>query len=154
MKWLTSITLLLIFGGCDTKENEPNKNKVEQSINQPSKSMTELKKAVLYNGDINAYNELDIAYLDYTFQEEFLLYAMIMANKYDYPQAYFDVFTCLTGIYLSDLNQLDEKTASLAIDYLLKAYEKGHHQAKDMVEEYEITSNENSKQQIERIFKD
>ncbi len=154
MKSVEFIIFIMVFLGCGVKNNEPIKSEVEQSLNQPLKNITELKESVLYNGDIGAYNELDIAYLDHTFQEEFLLYAMIMANKYNYPQAYYDVFTCLTDIYLSDLNQLDEKTASLAIDYLLQANEKGHHQAKDIVEEYKIINNDNSKQQIERIFKE
>lgn len=153
MKW-NVIIFFLFFIGCDMKNDSTQNNKSERSINQLSTNENELKKSILFKGDIDAYNSLGTAYLDYTFQEEFLLYAMIMANKYEYPQAYFDVFTCLTDIYLSDLNQIDDKTASLAIDYLLKAYEKGHHQAKDVVEEYEITSNENSKQQIERIFKE
>jgi hypothetical protein len=148
------IIFCLLFIGCNMENNNKSNNKPKQSMNQQTTNQSELKKAILLSGDIAAYQLLNTEYLDYTFPEEFLLYAMIMANKYDYPQAHFDVFTCLTDIYLSDLNQLDEKTASLAIDYLLKAYEKGHHQAKEMVEEYKITSNENSRQQIERIFKD
>jgi hypothetical protein len=76
-----------------------------------------------------------------------------MSNKFDYPQAYYDVFTCLTDVYLSDLHQIDDKTASMAIDYLLKANERGHQQAKEIVTEYKIKRNENSKQQIQRIFK-
>lgn len=153
MKWRLIIFCLLLIG-CNMGNNNKSNNEPKQSMNQHTTNQNELKKAILFSGDIAAYQSLNTEYLDYNYPEEFLLYAMIMANKYDYPQAYFDVFTCLTDIYLSDLNQLDEKTASLAIDYLLKAYEKGHHQAKDMVEEYEITSNKNSKQQIERIFKD
>jgi hypothetical protein len=126
----------------------------ERSINQFSTNENELKKAILFNGDIDAYNSLSIAYLDYSFQEEFLLYAMIMANKYKYPQAYFDVFTCLTDIYFADISKIDEETANLAIEYLLKAYNKGHHQAKDMVEEFSIVNNQNNIQQVERIFKE
>jgi len=154
MRWMLIIFCSFLFG-CNMENSNKSNNGAKQSMNnQQTTNQSELKKAILLSGDIGAYQSLNTEYLDYAFPEEFLLYAMVMANKYDYPQAYFDVFTCLTDIYLSNLNQLDEKTASLAIDYLLKAYEKGHHQAKDMVEEYEITSNENSKQQIEKIFKD
>ena len=121
-------------------------------MNEPTRSEKELKKLILYNGDEDAYDELDIAYLDHSFQEEFLLYALIMANKYDYPQAYFDVFYCLTGIY-GDITKIDVKTAALAIEYLLQANEKGHHQANKMVQEYNIDIEKNSKQQIIKIFK-
>jgi len=150
MKRVTLILFASFLLGCNM-ENEKSDN---SSMNQPSKSITELKEAVIIKGDTNAYYELSVAYLDYTFQEEFLIYAVIMANKYDYPQAYFDVFTCLTDVYLSDISKIDDETANLAIEYLLKAYNKNHHQAKDMVEEYSIMNNQNNIQQIERIFKE
>jgi hypothetical protein len=41
----------------------------------------------------------------------------------------------------------------LAIEYLQEACEKGHHQANGIVEEDGITSNEEGKQQIQRIFR-
>jgi len=150
MKWLILLQSLLVFGGCNMKSSD---NNTEVSMNQISANENELKKAVLYKGDISAYESLSTAYLDYSFSEEFLLYAMVMANKYELPQAYFDVFTCLTDTYLSDISKIDETTANLAISYLIKAAEKGHHQGKEIIEEFSISSsNLNSKQQVERIF--
>lgn len=137
---------------CDMKKSEINSNDSIRSMNQPTIGEIDLKKSILYNGDTNAYDKLSISYLDHSIQEEFLFYALIMANKYDYPQAYFDVYFYLTQTFSNDINNMDEHSAKLAIDYLLKAKEKGHHQAKDIVEEYSITNMENSKQQIERIF--
>lgn len=107
----------------------------------------------MYKGDTNAYEELRVAYLDETFNEEFLIYAMVMANKYDYPQAYWDVFDHLRLMYWSDINQIDEQTATLAIDYLLKASKRGHHQAREEVEEHNVTRKKNNKQQIVAISK-
>lgn len=155
MRWFILIIVsVLVFMSCDMKSNKTNSNEVVRSMNQPTVSESELKKAVLYDGDKSAYDELSISYLDHSFQEEFLFYAIIMANKYDYPQAYFDVYFYLTQTFSSDINNMDESSANLAIEYLLRAHEKGHHQAKDIVEEFSITSSENSKQQIERIFKE
>ena len=151
---LTLSIILFAFTGCDMKRGETKSNKVEKSMNQRTISDSELKKAVLYDGDESAYDDLSIVYLDYTFQEEFLLYALVMANKYDYPQAYFDVFSCLTDIYSSDITKIDDRTATLAIEYLLQANEKGHHQANEMVQEYNIEVEKNSKQQIIKIFKE
>lgn len=145
---------LFAFINCDMKKSESNPNEIVRSMNQPTVSESELKKAVLYDGSTSAYDELSVSYLDHNFQEEFLFYAMIMANKYDYPQAYFDVYFYLTQTFSRDIKSIDERSAKLAIEYLLKSYEKGHHQAKDIVEEYSVTSSENSKQQIERIFKE
>jgi hypothetical protein len=154
MRRITLIIFFSILVGCNTdNSNKKSICECKQSINQQPSNQNLLKKAILYNGDIKAYKSLDIEYLDYAYTEEFLLYAMIMANKFDYPQAYYDVFTCLTDVYLSDFHRIDDKTASLAIDYLLKAYERGHKQAKEIVIEFNIKRNENSKQQIERIFK-
>lgn len=155
MRWsILIIVSVLVFMSCDMKSNKTNSNEVVRSMNQPTVSESELKKAVLYEGDTGAYYELSISYLDHSFQEEFLFYAIIMANKYAYPQACFDVYFYLTQTFSSDINNMDENSANLAIEYLLKAHEKGHHQAKDIVEEFSITGSENSKQQIERIFKE
>ena len=88
----------------------------------------------------------------FAFDEEFLIYALIMANKYDYPQAYFDVYFYLTNVF-PDISDIDEATANMAISYLLKAKDKGHHQAIDIVEKYNISSTENSKQYLEEIYK-
>lgn len=148
---IISICLLLI--GCDLKKEDTMKKEEDAPMNQPLRSEKNLKEMVLNNGDTDAYYELSIAYLDHPYQEEFLLYAMIMANKYDYPQAYFDVFDCFVLSYWSDVSKIDEQSANLAIEYLIKAYERGHHQATEMVQKHSINKHENSKQQIERIFK-
>ena len=123
------------------------------SINQPLESEIALKKAVLHEGDIIAYKTLSHASLNYEISEEFLLYAIIMANKYDYPQAYFDVFTELTKVFWDDLTKMDEKSAEIAIEYLIPAAVKGHHQANDMVDNYNIKIDDNGKEQIIRIYK-
>ncbi len=123
------------------------------SFNQPDQDLRVLKKSVLQEGDTIAYRSLSIAFLDNDVTEEFLLYAMIMANKYDYPQAYFDVFNRLTKVFWFDLTKIDEKSAELAIEYLIYAAEKGHSQAKRMVEKYQIESKVNSKEKILEIYR-
>jgi hypothetical protein len=159
MKTFIILTITILFFSCNL-ENKKEENKHEKhnelsfSTNQQGNSNeTELKMAVLYEGDTQSYERLDIAFLDYSFQEEFLIYALIMANKYDYPQAYFDVYVCLTNVF-SDISEIDEATANLAISYLLKAKDKGHHQANDIVEKHNISSTENSKQYLEEIYKE
>ncbi|MFV0531174.1 MAG: hypothetical protein ACK5MD_07015 [Flavobacteriales bacterium] len=61
-----------------------------------------------------------------------------MANKFDYPQAYFDVYSCLVNVFYSDITKIDESTATLAITYLENAAKKGHEQAQEMVKEFSI----------------
>lgn len=152
MRYNIIIFICLLLIGCSLKKEDTMKKDGDTPMNQPLRSETSLKEAILINGDTDAYYELKIAYLDHPFQEEFLLYAMIMANKYNYPQAYFDVFDCFVLSYWSDITKIDEQSANLAIEYLTKAYDRGHHQAIEMVRKHSINRNENSKQQIERIF--
>ena len=127
-------TLLLSCNNSDKKSiiNE------EVSMNQTSKSLSELGSLVIDDGDTLAYYDLSVAYLDMSHPEEFLVYALIMANKYDYPQAHFDVYSCLVNVYYSDITKIDEITATLAIKYLKSAAKKGHEQAQEMVKEFSI----------------
>ncbi len=108
-------------------------------MNEPSRPMSELEYLVLEKGDTNAYEELDIAYLDYE-HGKFFKFAKVMADKYDYTQAYYDVYlqtlksTHREGTTLS-LDSCTIEERNLAIKYLKMAEEKGQHQAKDEIEE-------------------
>ena len=85
-----------------------------------------LKKLVLSNGDTIAYSELRIEYLEvHYYEEEFLLYSIIMADKYNYPQAYYYVYECLTSIFERHhyAGKIDEKTKELALKYLREGVE-------------------------------
>ncbi|MDH5718860.1 MAG: hypothetical protein OEZ22_14635 [Spirochaetia bacterium] len=133
-----------------------NKKKEEEaiSINQNYYVTAKHKDLIIEKGDIDAYKKLDIAYLEEPFQGEFLYYAMIMANKYDHPQAYYDVYLLLVDIYRKNINDIDENTANLAIEYLLKAYNKNHHQARGEVEDYSIRyDKKTNRKQIIKMYK-
>lgn len=101
-------------------------------------------KENIYNGSKEYYNELRKYYFKIGFYK-FFSWALFMANKYNYPQAYFDVYYSLydlntLGKYKKDnnmsLDKLDKKTQKLAIEYLTKATEKGHNQAKEILGKY------------------
>jgi hypothetical protein len=138
MRVLIIIFTVYYFTAC-IQNGEKVSNITEKSINQPTRSLSTLKQLVLTKGDEDAYYELSMAYLDFEYPEEFLMYAMFMANRYNHAQAYFDVYNCLENIYYSDITKIDEETARLAIDYLIKASEKEHEQAQEMVKEYSVT---------------
>ena len=119
-------------------------------MNSADCSLKELEQLVIEKGDTSAYQEMSIQYLDLR-KQEFLFYALVMANKYDYPQAFFDVFDCLT--YLDNYDLMDEKTAALAIKYLILAANMGHEQAQEMISEYDIIeSDTNYVAQIKRLY--
>lgn len=139
MKIKLLIFAIVCFLGCNSSPEQA-KKEVDESNHQPLSSASMLKNLVLSKGNVDAYQKLRIAYLDIEFPEEILFYAMIMANKYDYPLAYFDVYQSIVKAFRNDIEAIDEKSASLAIDYLLKASEKKHEQAQDFVEKYSVSN--------------
>ena len=99
----------------------------------------------LNKGDTIAYYDLFISYLDRRIQD-FLPYALIMANKYQYHLAYYHVYLCL--LLISDdwdeeagnytLDKLDTTTCDMAIDYLRKGVVKGDKQCMHRLGDYYI----------------
>ena len=147
---MKKIVILLVMSslfGC----RDISKNKAI-SMNTANQSDAELRQLIIQKGDSCAYDKLSVQYLDYGYQD-FLFYAVIIANKYNYPQAYFDLFFCLIYEYIDIYELIDEKTAALAIEYLIKAANMGHKQAQEMISEYDITEfDTNYVTQIKRIY--
>ncbi|TAF33901.1 MAG: hypothetical protein EAZ57_04165 [Cytophagales bacterium] len=139
MRILIIIFTLFQLVACNQKTQKDSKS-FDRSINEPTRSMSLLKGLVLRKGDKDAYYELQMAYLDLTYPEEFLLYAMTMANKYDFPEAYFDVYNCIVSINRLDIKSIDQKSASLAVEYLLIASKKNHEQAQEIVNKYSVNN--------------
>lgn len=121
------VFIVLMFLSCNFK-----KEKVIP-MNYSERSDSELEKLVIEKGDTTAYYELSINYLDYP-SERFLPYALIMANKYNYPQAYFDVYDRLWYLYDSP-DSLDNTSKEMALEYLRKAASKGHIQAREILKD-------------------
>ncbi len=81
-------------------------------------------------GDAIAYDALSIYFSCSENSEELLPYAFLMANKYNYKKAYYDVFDCFWSIYAETgsivlLDNLDATTRNLALEYLKKGAELG-----------------------------
>ena len=102
-----------MFAGCNYSKEKG------IPMNDSERSDSELEKLVIEKGDTSAYYELFVNYLDYP-SERFLPYALIMANKYNYPQAYFDVYDRLWHLYDSP-DSLDNTSKKMAIEYLVKS---------------------------------
>lgn len=124
MKQIYVLVFILIFLiSCQSK-----KQPVEVITMNNTRPMSELKELVL-KGDTLAYDELQTAYLDEKYKEEYLLYSIVMADKYNYPPAYFQVYNCLTGVFESGKVIIDKKTIDLALKYLEKGVELNECQA-------------------------
>jgi hypothetical protein len=88
-------------------------------------SIDTLKDLVL-KGNKQACIGLKEAYLDIRYyQQEFLLYSLIMANKFNFPDAYYFVYSDWTGIYNINFRheKMNEKTKSITMDYLKRGAE-------------------------------
>lgn len=102
----------------------------------PTITIEEIKMNVR-KGDTNAYNQL--AHINLTHPEDQLFWALLMAHKYDYNLAYFDVFSCLLDANLCQgysMDKVDAKSRKMALDYLLIAAKKGHKQSKEIIKDY------------------
>ncbi len=140
LAWLVGISIIAAGLAIYWKSNLNQLEEGARTMNQPNRSITSIQNDVLSKGDTNAYLELRTAYLDYS-PEEFLFWALIMANKYEYPPAYLDVYYTLLDAYCCDvstgnLDKMDRKTREIALNYLKAAAEKGNEQAKQVWEQH------------------
>lgn len=116
--------LLLIFAACK-KENEKIIVEEENSASYFQKKMNNiqlmdsLSKRIIDHGDTKAYFEIQSIYnIGEQRQTSALYYALIMANKYHYNQAYYDVY------YILNSPKVDNKTREMANEYLKKYKEE------------------------------
>lgn len=82
-------------------------------------SVDVVKKNVLLNGSINDYCNLKKIFDKTVNPEEILYYSLIMANKFNYVPANYDVYKVLTDFFArNNLGELDDETKRLAVSYL------------------------------------
>ena len=144
MKNITKISIfILLFSSCNEdgkKSGESLPRNSSELISGVSlsemKEMTTYKNEVLHSGKISSYKKLQIFYADKLLFNELLFSAIIMANKYGYTPAYYDVFKGLKFTHPSgDFKKLDSLSKKLATYYLLKAHELGDSQALYQIKE-------------------
>lgn len=103
------------------------KSIIEDTVEKP---IYDLIRKAIAKGDTVAYSNVSSIYFHEENETEFLYVAMIMANKYDYSAAYYDVYTTFAYPYTGErLDAMDHDTKCLALYYLLRAKEKGVDQA-------------------------
>lgn len=88
------------------------------------------------HGDTMAYNKVQSFFTLEMRDNEFLYYSIIMANKYNFRDAYFNVYWTLANPGTGEsFDQLDSKTQNLALYYLLMSHELGRENSKYSIEE-------------------
>lgn len=120
MKYLRLLSfIVLIAVACKRKAVNP----TQVYTMNDTRPIEKLKELVLSKGDTTAFNELAIAFFNQDHKEEYLIYSVIMANKYHFPRAYYQVYNCLTSVCESSNIIIDKETMELAIKYVKKGAE-------------------------------
>jgi hypothetical protein len=149
-----AFVLFAILGGCSSTRSGAGVKDQAITPGDGYKVTDKDKRLVIQKGDQRAYDHLRYAYLHYPYpiQDEFLYYAMVMANKYGDAQGCYDVFDLLLTMR-KKIEDIDSDTANVAMMYLLMAYRKRHHQAVSTVEGHSVVYDEaTNREQLIRIF--
>lgn len=114
MKIISGVFLMIFLFSCQIKSEENSK-----PMNLAKRPIEEITSEV-YEGNVASYQQLRIVYLDMP-PDEFLFWAMIMANKYDYGPAYLDVYYSMKYAYErggKDFDKKDKMTKEFLLKYL------------------------------------
>ena len=132
---LSFVACLLILGFGENKNTNVDKHNPTQILYIPV-SVNQVKGNVLFKGSVDDYLVLKDLYAGTANPEEILFYSMLMAGKYDYTPANYDVYQALDSFFSRNkLGDFDEETRRLAMQYLkfgamkgdraaIKAYDK------------------------------
>ncbi len=140
MKIILILAVVVVCFSCQQEPKQENrKNVLDIAPSNPldnHKYMDSLIARAIWHGDTRAYAFAQSHYLLAERNEEFLWTALTFANKYNNSQACFCVYNILNGRRIGeDISNMDPKTKSMAMYYLLKSYELGDNNAKYIVEE-------------------
>lgn len=136
--------LCLLFCNCDSRS----------PLIKDDKTLRSLIDKALNENDEFAYSEVRAHYFSEERLQDFCYYAIKMANKYDYPDAYYDVFVTLTLTENKPIDSLENKTRCLALYYLLKAKELGSERGKYDIQNIFPDSIPNSTYYLEEMSKE
>lgn len=99
-------------------------------------SLDSLKRQIVNSGNVNCYGRLKFEYMDSDDAESLLPWALIMANKFNYKLAYFDVYASIQAIDMyfgqkgskqNSLKLSDTASRRIALEYL-KCAAKNHNE--------------------------
>lgn len=153
---LTGIVLGFLFSYMlSDKDNIKNEHKLnfENECNQ-----NKLIEIIIKTGDTIKYEQLRSEFYN-KFPLEFLGISIVMANKYNYTQAYYDVFDCIHLAFKSknqnvdkfNFSNYDYKTKKIALEYLNEAVKRNHGDAVLIKCQYDPNCN-NYKHLVDSIY--
>jgi hypothetical protein len=125
------IFLMLSFACTDKRES--------QIINVSQEEVADINRELMNainNGDFESYNLVSNYYILEDKWPEFYFYSLIMANKYNCPEAHYHLYSFLTDkVYIDQVNMYsnDVITRKMSLYHLLKSFELGHEPSKQIV---------------------
>jgi len=138
--------LFFVFSSCGYKnQKKDEKSELSNNISKETyydkevrETFKKIREALNVNDTIT-YNEC-AAFLElHHFKEDLFFYALQMANKNNYPEAYFHVYTSIAYSTPKDAKEalalMSKKTRNMAIYHLLKSFEMGYDRAKYLIED-------------------
>lgn len=133
------LIILFVICSCNSNQMTNDKNITEGISVIEKDKLNEMISVALKNNDTLLYNKVSSYFLLNNMGEEFLLTALMMANKYNNAEACFHVFDIIAYSTPKEPKQalevMDLKTKNLALYYLLKSNEMGFKSAKYQVAE-------------------
>jgi hypothetical protein len=141
MKKLYSIFIIgfLIIVSCSNEQDNSEKSLLKKNTGDDFPYMFETKevqKAICLHGDTIMYQRVKQLYRDYHIEREVFFYSFIMANRYHYVPAYYDVYMCLWQAFnggkkakLWDMTRFDPKSREMALRYLKMGAKRGNKDA-------------------------
>lgn len=127
------LVVVFLFAISSCKDNKPS------AINESGKNLAGFTQDSVYrlidkalnSGDSKSYNRASHYFFIRDKYEEFLYPALIMANKYENPEAHYHVFQILNGVRnQGSLILLDSVTKNYALYHLIKSHELGYSDSK------------------------
>jgi hypothetical protein len=136
---MIKILIFFVFVGCQTNST-PKPSSEEHLPQRPStpinnkRLVQQLLNSALMYGNEKAYNEVASYYFIEDMEQDFLYYALTMANKYNSSEAYYHVYSIIAKSTPEEANDalqhMDDKSRNFALYYLLRSCELGFEKSK------------------------
>lgn len=137
LKMLLIIFLYISCNDKDKKKFVPEKSEYIEIMNN-KKKINNLWIKSINEGNFDAYNEVSNIYFLQNKIVELYYYSFIMANKYNCPEAYYNLYKIINSDVTIDeinFNNKDHNSINTSYYYLLKSNELGYKNAAEEVKE-------------------
>ncbi|MGJ1269866.1 hypothetical protein ACR78F_20710 [Sphingobacterium spiritivorum] len=138
MKILIYSLFIWLFYSCNNRNQDRVIIDSPKQEMLPKETLDSLCRRAINEGDFEAYHVLATEFFEQIKNYELYYYALIMANKYQCPEAYENLYIILnTSITINGIKMYsnDRLTEYFSKFYLLKAYELGYDNAKYSIHE-------------------